>query len=112
MAKSQVSDILKNHRGQSVVEYVLLLAVISAIGMTFLNNKNFKEFVSGEGGLFYGIRRSMAYSYRYGRELNSEVNYDEAMNFSYGSNKHDTYFNTKENTSRFFGGIEPYGKKN
>ncbi len=111
MAKLQNSFFLKDEKGQSVVEYILLLVVVSALSITVLNNRKFKEFVGGETGLFVAIRKSMEYSYRYGRELNADADYDAAMSFNYQSNKHDTYFNTKENTSRFFGGAEPYGKK-
>ncbi len=110
MAKLQNSHVLKSQRGQSAVEYILLLAVISALSVTLINNRRFKEFIGGEAGLFVGIRKGMEYSYRYGRALSSDEEYDESMNFNYQTNKHDTYFNAQENSSRFFGGAEPYGQ--
>lgn len=110
MAKLQNIVFLKNSKGQSVVEYILLLAVLSSIVFGVLNNKKFKELVNGNQGLFDSLRKRMEYSYRYGRQLDSEVNHDEAMEFSYQTNKHDTYFNKKENQSRFFSGLEPYGE--
>lgn len=47
MAKLQTSVLLKNKKGQSVVEYILLLAVISSIGYSFYNNRAFKDFIKG-----------------------------------------------------------------
>ncbi|MBC7428646.1 MAG: hypothetical protein H7336_08555 [Bacteriovorax sp.] len=111
MAKLQDSNILKNNKGQSVVEYILLLAVISSIGFTFYNNRKFKEFIGGKSGFFSELRKGTEYSYRYGRPFNAEVDYDEAMGFKYSSNKHDTYYNKKSGRSRFFAGIDEYGKK-
>ena len=109
MAKLQNFDFLKNEKGQSIVEYILLLAVLSSIGYSFYNNAAFKEFIKGEAGLFKHIRQGMEYSYRYGREFKQSTDYDKAMNFDYRTNQHDTYFNEEENRSRFFGGTEPYG---
>lgn len=108
MAKLQNTFFL-NKKGQSAVEYILLLAVLSSIGFSVYNSRRFKDFVGGEKGLFVGMRRSMEYSYRYGRELNPEVDYDQSMGFNYQTNKHDTYYNSKENISRFFSGADPYG---
>lgn len=108
MAKLQIFDFLKNKKGQSIVEYILLLAVLSSLGYSFYNNAMFKEFVKGESGLFKTIRQGMEYSYRYGREFRG-VDYADAMSFDYKSNKHPTYFNDEENRSRFFGGTTAYG---
>ena len=110
MAKLQNSDLLRNSKGQSVVEYILLLAVISSLTFALYNSRNFKEFIKGDVGFFDAIRKRMEYSYRYGRELDADVDYDQAMSFDYGSNKHDTYYNAKENSSRFFAGQDVYPK--
>ncbi|MBC7715276.1 MAG: hypothetical protein H7177_18160 [Rhizobacter sp.] len=111
MAKLQNSDFLKNKKGQSVVEYILLLAVISTIAFSFYNNRRFKEFMGGKTGLFAYLRQGMEYSYHYGREYKiDEGTYDESMDFNYSTNKHDTYFDRKTNRSRFFAGINAYGK--
>lgn len=110
MAKLQSSNFLGNSKGQSAVEYILLLAVIASISFAFYRNKNFKEFMKGDKGLFVALRHSMEYSYRYGRELGPNVDYDNAMSFKYQTNKHDTYYNPEENRSRFFSGLAPYGE--
>jgi hypothetical protein len=110
MAKLQNLVFLKNSQGQSVVEYILLLAVLSTLTFGLMNNKRFKGLIKGDRGLFVSLRHRMEYSYRYGRELNSDVDIEDAMSFKYQTNKHDTYYNEKENLSRFFSGQDPYGE--
>ncbi len=109
MAKFQISFFLKNKQGQSVVEYILLLAVISALGFSVLNHQAFKDFTSGNSGLFLKLRQGIEYSYRYGLPVGEDTNLDEARNFSLQTNQHDLYFDKKGNQSRFFTGIDPYG---
>ena len=111
MAKLQNLVLLRNKKGQSVVEYILLLAVLSSLSFALYNSTRFKSFIKGDVGFFDSIRKRMEYSYRYGRELNGDVvDYDSAMEFSYGDNKHDTYYNQQENSSRFFAGQDAYPK--
>lgn len=110
MAKLQNPVFLKNKKGQSVVEYILLLAVISTIGYSFYNNRSFKDFIRGDAGLFANLRKRMEYSYRYGREMDAQVDHDQAMNFKYNTNRHDTYFNSTTGNSHFFSGLEAYGQ--
>lgn len=109
MAKSIGARLLATQKGQSMVEYILLLAVLSSLGYAFYNNKRFKDFMKGTDGMFATMKKGMSYSYRYGRNYNStEVNFDEAESFDYGSNKHDLYFNSKDGKSHFFSGDDPY----
>ena len=110
MAKFELHYILKNRSGQSVVEYILLLAVLSALSISVLNNTAFKGFIAGNSGLFLSIRKGMEYSYRYGIPVSADTDLDQARSFNLQSNKHELYFNKKENASRFFTGSETYGK--
>lgn len=109
MAKLQNLVFLRNSKGQSVVEYILLLAVLSSLAFGLFNNKKFKGLLNGNQGLFVSLRNRMEYSYRYGRELNSDVDVETAMAFRYQTNQHDLYFSPKENQSHFFSGGDPYG---
>lgn len=108
MAKSFSFRLLKNNLGQSAVEYILLLAVLTSLGYTFYNNKKFKDFIKGKDGMFATMRKGMSYSYRYGLELRGDIPFEEKIDFNYQTNKHDTYLNSKENKSRFFNGVSPY----
>lgn len=102
------NNYLLNTRGQSVVEYILLLAVLSALGFTVFNNARFKDFMAGKG-FFENIRKGMEYSYRYGRELKSASDYERGSTFEYTSYSHDSYYNTEKDQSRFFTGVNKYG---
>lgn len=108
MAKSFSFRLLRNNLGQSAVEYILLLAVLSSLGYTFYNNKRFKDFLKGKDGMFASMKKGMSYSYRYGLELKKDTPFDERAEFEYQSNKHDTYMNSSENQSRFFTGKSTY----
>lgn len=109
MAKLQNNNFLRNSKGQSAVEYILLIAVLSSVGYSFYNNKNFKDFVGGEKGLFVELRKGMEYSYRYGRPMSGD-DVEEAMEFQYQSRNHDLYYNKEETRTRFFTGLDPYGR--
>ena len=110
MAKSFSFRILKNNLGQSAVEYILLLAVITSLSYTFYNNKRFKDFIAGKDGLFANMKKGMSYSYRYGLEYKQDIPLEVKMDYSYTDKSHDTYYNATANTSRFFSGIQAYGE--
>ena len=108
MAKSSDTWLLKNNLGQSAVEYIMLLAVISSLSYVVLNNKRFKAFVNGKGGMFAMMAQGMSYSYRYGIDLKPGVDPSAKMSFEYATREHDTYFNTETTNSRFFSGKASY----
>ncbi len=110
MAKFQCSKVLNSEEGQGVVEYILLLAVVSTITFMVFKDKNFKAFIKGDSGMFATMKRGMMYSYRYGRDLQSTENYDSAMSYEYTSNQHEQYLNKQRNESHYFMGAEPYGQ--
>ncbi|MBT3585283.1 MAG: hypothetical protein HN509_10270 [Halobacteriovoraceae bacterium] len=93
------NNILKSEAGQSVVEYVLLLVVVTSLAFTVFNSAAWKKFMGKDSGFFAQMRQKMQYSYRHGLE-----GFDDTSNFV----KHDTYFNPAEGTSRFFLAKEPY----
>lgn len=91
-----------------MVEYLMLIAVLTSLGYSFYNSKRFKDFIKGNDGMFATMKKGMSYSYRYGMSYTSETNFDEQSDFEYGTNKHDLYFNSKEGQSRFFSGDLAY----
>lgn len=109
MEKFRVADCVITRRGQSLVEYLLLLVVITSITIAFVKNKKIKDFMGGKGGYFATLREGMAYSYRYGREYNSSVDFDAAASFNYQNNNHHTYLHSS-NMTRFFSSKESYGE--
>lgn len=110
MAKSFSLRLLRNNLGQTAVEYILLLAVISSLSYTFYNNKRFKSFMAGKDGMFAVMKKGISYSYRYGLEYKKDVSFEDKMQFDYTSKNHDTYYNADGDSSRFFAGSEAYPK--
>ena len=111
MAKFKDIIFLRNSKGQSAVEYILLIAVLSSVGFSFYNNRRFKEFIGGEKGLFVALRKGMEYSYRYGRSMDESVEYEKAMDFRYESRDHDLYYSKADTRTHFFTGTNAYGRE-
>lgn len=85
---------LKDQRGQSSVEYILLLAVMVTISFSIYNSEQFQKFLGPESEFFDKIKKNMSYSYRHGHSGSVDSS-------SYGSgDEHHTYFN--EGETRFF----------
>lgn len=108
MAKSNSAWILTNQKGQGVVEYILLIAVLTSIGYAFYNNRRFKELIKGTDGMFATMKKGMSYSYRYGRQFDPNSDFEGPASFEYDTNKHDLYFNSEQGQTRFFSGVDPY----
>ena len=110
MAKLFSSWILRNKKGQAAIEYILLLGVMAAIWFAIYNNRQFKDFISGSGGLMAHIKSGIKYSYRYGRSYttSSVPDVDGAMAFEYQTKDHDTYYSNSGGESRFFSGKNKY----
>lgn len=106
MDELQSNKLLGNHRGQGVMEYILLLAVITTVAMSVFKSRAFKNFI-GDKGFVSKMRDGMRYSYRYGRDSSTVQDVDKALEFNYQNNQHDTYL-MNGNTSRFFSGLSKY----
>lgn len=89
-----------NQRGQTMIEYVLLLSVVVSLAFAFMNSDTYKKYVGKDSLLMQKLVRQMSYSYRHGRQ--GEV---DLSNYS---TDHETYFNRDEGRSRFFTPIEKY----
>ena len=89
-------SILKD-KGQSTVEYILLLAVIISLVSFVFNSDAFKALF-GENGQFANVyKRELEYSYRQGRF--GRVRFQTP---NYSSGQHDSY------NGRFFGAKDAY----
>ncbi len=53
----------KNQKGQSVVEYILLLAVLTFITSIILRSQLFKNYMGQNSVFFSELRRQMVFSY-------------------------------------------------
>lgn len=83
-----------NQKGQSTVEYILLLVVVVSIATALMNSATFKKFVGKDSALMQKMVKQMSYSYRHGR-----LGQDDTSNYN---GEHETYFDKSTGSSRFF----------
>ncbi len=96
---------LKNEKGQSVLEYVLLMAVVVSMGMAVFKSKVFTDFMGPNSVYFETLRKNFEFSYRYGSPPSGLE--DPSEGNAYAS-RHESYFNGSINETRFFTPVETY----
>ena len=84
----------KKNKGQSTVEYIMLLAVITSIVVSVVNSDWFKQFFGPDSEVFERMKSYMEYTYRHGLPGQNGV-----ADYGYGQ-EHETYF--KDGQTRFF----------
>lgn len=97
-------NLFLNNRGQTAVEYIMLLSVISVLTFSVINSKKFKDFMGPDSSFFAAIRSQVEFSYRHG--YSNRVENDKTNN-NYTST-HETYYNIEQSKSRFFTGGNQY----
>jgi len=91
-----------NQKGQSMVEYILLLSVIVTLGVAIFRSDLFQNLWGPESEIFRRLKENLAFSYRHG--LGGEN--DRTQN-NY-SGKHETYYDGSK--TRFFLPTDEYPK--
>jgi hypothetical protein len=100
---------LKNEKGQTVVEYILLLAVSASLVMTFYRSSTFKKLFGDQGVVGQVYKRESEWGYRHAYLSGSK---EGANSLPYTSaREHPSYFNSSEGRTRFFGPSDPYPAK-
>lgn len=105
--------VLKNERGQTMVEYILLLAVAISLIFTFYNSEVYKKFFGQNGRIAGRIQGNTEFSYRhaYVNTKNEPRGYygDEGYTKDAKTDpaRHPSYHQPGEDT-RFFGPQEVY----
>lgn len=56
---------IRNEKGQSIVEYILLMAVIAVIVMTIFKTPFFRDFFSQDSKIFAKFRLQWEHGYRH-----------------------------------------------
>ena len=87
-----------------MVEYILLLAVVVSLVLTFVNSDLFKKYFGDQGKFGTTIKKNNEFSYRHAF---NKATTDISRTSRDGAN-HPSYKDTTRNTSRFFGGKDPY----
>lgn len=97
---------LKGQKGQSTVEYVLLLAVVVSLVTSVFNSPTFQEFFGEDSQFFNAIAERMRLDYRYSTKVDSGDDIGNAR-----PTAHPSFSQPDGSLSRFFGfqaGGSPY----
>lgn len=86
---------LKNQKGQSVVEYILLLLVVVVLSNAVFKSDLFLDFVGPDSDFFQKLKIQTEYAYRHG--VNHQIDDDSNYN-----DRHHTYTNPQSGATRFF----------
>lgn len=96
---------MRSQLGQTVVEYILLLAVAVSLVLTFYNSEAFRRLFGREGTVGIRIKTESEFGYRHGFVKNGSV--DVSRDNKDGS-IHPSYYDANSNATRFFGPREGY----
>ena len=96
---------IKNQRGQTVVEYILLLAVAMSLIVTFYRSSTFQRFfgTQGELGKLYKLDAEWGYRHASMTGRTTETNEPKAS-----AEEHDSYYNKIKSQTHFFGPSDAY----
>jgi hypothetical protein len=96
---------VKNQRGQTVVEYILLLAVAMSLIITFYRSATFQRFfgTQGELGRLYKLEAEWGYRHASMTGRATETNEPKAS-----AEEHASYYNEDKSMTHFFGANDPY----
>lgn len=96
---------LLNSRGQSTIEYLLLLIVVATFAATVFNSAAFRNIFGKDSSFFAIMQNKIQFTYRHGLEGEKE----DSFNYGDGS-AHHSYYSQEEGKSRFFLPLEGYGE--
>lgn len=96
----------KREKGQTLVEYILLLVVAASLMMTFYRSKAFRRLFGEKGEIGIKMKTQTEFAYRhafYAGETVSDIPRDNKE-----ISNHPSY--SDGSGTRFFGPKEPYGQ--
>jgi hypothetical protein len=95
---------LNNQRGQTVVEYILLLTVGISLVYTFYRSQAYQRLFGENGSIGQAIKTESEFNYRhaYPRKA-TDIN-----QVDYSGTSHPSYYDSTRGATRFFGPKEPY----
>lgn len=96
---------VKRQKGQTVVEYILLLSVIAGIVLAFYKSKLFQKYFGNTGIVGQTIKKRSEFAYRHGYMGTEDTHPKDSRDGA----SHPT-FADPSGGSRFFGPKERYPK--
>jgi len=97
--------ILRSNKGQTLVEYVLLMAVAISIVVTFYNSAFFQSLFGIDGTVAKSVKSASEWGYRHGFYHPRDLGTPEVHS---NADSHPSYYNFPKSKSRFFGPNDPY----
>lgn len=96
---------VRSQKGQTMVEYMMLLAVSISLMVTFINSDFFKKMFGTEGKLAKMIKEEAEFAYRhaYVRGHGADVSRTNR-----NGEAHPSYYQNGGSDSHFFGALLPY----
>lgn len=95
---------IKSQSGQTMVEYMLLLAVALSLVVTFYNSEAFKRLFGNQGSLGKMIKEESEFSYRHAYMRNKG---EDVPRGNRDGSVHPSYVHPSGG-SRFFSAKDPY----
>jgi hypothetical protein len=97
---------MKNQLGQTVVEYILLLAVAVSLVMTVFNSNIFKSLFGSQGSVGQLYKLDSEWGYRHAFTT-GKVSGEQSVIYN-SAEEHPSYYNSSKGETRFFGPSDPY----
>lgn len=97
---------VRDQQGQTVVEYILLLAVAMSLVVTFYRSQTFQSLFGEQGsmGLLYKWEGEWGYRHAFTKgKTQGETNQPYSS-----AELHPSYYNASAGETRFFGPSDPY----
>lgn len=100
---------IRNNKGQTLVEYILLLVVAVSLVMTVYNSQAFKRIFGEQGEIGNKMKTQNEFSYRHAFAFKSDGSVTDIPPDNREISIHPSYAEPGAGT-RFFGPKEPYGQ--
>lgn len=97
---------IRSERGQTLVEYILLLVVALSLTLTFYNSEAFKKLFGPQGEIGKKIKSQNEFAYRHAYSIGRPEGDVPRDNREGGI--HPSYHDVKNGGTRFFGPMDPY----
>ena len=102
---------MKSTKGQSTVEYILMMLVITSVMFAVVNSDRFKEFFGEDSNFFKAMKKYIEFTYQHGADGNDDGDY----NYGDTSLEHGVYINGNPKkgakSTRFFIPMAKYPKE-
>lgn len=102
--------VLKSQRGQTMVEYILLLAVVLSLVGTFYRSDLFKRLFGKNGLIGATVKSKSEFAYRHAFAIDRQNNSvpTDVPRTNRDISSHPSYATPGTSTSRFFGARNSY----